>query len=299
VSSTESQRGIIITQVFSGVGMGLLVGIIVGLSVSPVVKTILGALAGLLAAFLGLQDSFYSKQQEEDATKVYDRIKMSSIRAGSFGLACAVGILFGVFVRTHDLLTITIKDQVQRWVDAGYNDDYARALVVYQKFKILPDSGKFKIDTRVAEAGETIDPASGFLFSKQDMQNYCRDLSLDKYKGNVETRLEAYDVMKPEIRNFAADIRNIPEVSRATIINSVVNLICFLGNSEINLEDFCQSLNNKIDYNNIQQTLETLTSSEHFELAVLAKDILMNVPKDEHKRSLMKSIMEVICPSKQ
>ena len=116
MSSTESQRGIIITQVFSGVGMGLLVGIIVGLSVSPVVKTILGALAGLLAAFLGLQDSFYSKQQEEDATKVYDRIKMSSIRAGSFGLACAVGILFGVFVRTHDLLTITIKDQVKNQI---------------------------------------------------------------------------------------------------------------------------------------------------------------------------------------
>ncbi|NIT56609.1 MAG: hypothetical protein GWN00_10360, partial [Aliifodinibius sp.] len=281
MSNEESQKGIVVSQIFSGVGIGLLLGIIVGLSVSPVVKTILGSLAGLLAAFLGLQDSFFSKQGEEDFSKVQSRIKMSGIRAGSFGLFCVIGILLGIVLRTHEVLTISVKEQVQRWVEAGYDSSYARNLVVYQRLRIQPDSAGFKIDPQLAAT--TIDAASGFLFTKKEMQNYCVSLSVSKYNDSVDNTLEAYDGMKPEIRELAANIRKVPEPHRATIINSVVDLICYLGDSEMKLEDFCESLKKNINYNDIEQTLADLTSSDTYDLAMLANNILTYVPDEQDK----------------
>jgi hypothetical protein len=296
VSKEESKKGIVGSQIFSGIGIGLLLGIIVGLSVSPTVKVIMGSLAGLLAAFLGLQDSFYSKQQEQDFSKVQNRIKMSSIRSGSFGLACVFGILLGVVFRTHDVLTISVKEQVQRWVDAGYDSSYARNLVVYQRLRILPDSAGFQINPELA--ANTIDAASGFLFTKKELQNYCVSLKMSKYGNSVENTLEAYDGMKPEIRELAANIRRVPKAHQAKIINAVVNLICHIGNSEIKPEDFCRSLKMDINYNNIEQTLSDLTSSDTLELAILAKNILTSGSNEEDKKLLFKSIMEVICPTK-
>ena len=50
--SHQRQRNfIILSQVFAGMGIGILMGLIIGLSVSPVVKSILGTLAGLLDVF--------------------------------------------------------------------------------------------------------------------------------------------------------------------------------------------------------------------------------------------------------
>src|SRR5210317_265367 len=110
MSSPRSNRSIFYSQVFSGIGIGLLLGIIIGLSASPVVKTILGALSGLLAAFLGLQESLFSKQ-EEDINKVNNRIYLNSIRAGSFGIATVIALLIGMYMRTHGVLSITIEKQ--------------------------------------------------------------------------------------------------------------------------------------------------------------------------------------------
>lgn len=298
MSTNQKLKGMVFSQIFSGAGIGLLVGVIVGLSVSPVVKTILGALAGLLAAFLGLQENFYSKQSEEDASKIFSRIKNASIRAGSFGFACVFGILLGITLRTHDALTISIKSQVQNWVDAGYDTNFARSLVVYQKFKFLPDSVGLKVTPISSEAANTMDQYGGFLFSKEDMQNYCVSLSMSKYNDSVEYTLEAYDGMKHEIKNLAANIRKVPEQSQAEIINSIVDLICYLGNSDFKLENFCQSIKAGIDYQNIEQTLNHFTNSEHQQLAMLANNILMSVSDNEIKTSLFKSIMEVICPAK-
>lgn len=293
MSKENSDKQMILSQVFAGVGIGLLVGIIVGLSVSPVVKIILGSLAGLLAAFLGFQDSIFSKQNDQDNAQTQHLIKMSSIRSGSFGFACVAGILAGVLLRSHDVLTISTKAQVARWVEAGYDSSYARDLVVYQKLRLQPDSAKFTVNPEVAAL--TIDASGGFLFTKKEMLNYCTTLSMSTYNDNVEYTLEAYDGMTPEIRNLAANIRKVPGSNQKLIIESTVGLICSLGNGEGQLEDFCNNMEKNFDHNNIINTLDEFTSSDNFELAILASDILKFVPDDQDKYTLFKSIIEVVC----
>jgi hypothetical protein len=296
VGTDKSQRGLVISQIFAGIGIGLLVGIIVGLSVSPVVKTILGTLAGLLAAFLGLQDSFFAKQKEQDTAKVESRMKMSAIRSASFGLTCVVGILLGIVLRTHEVLTITVKEHVGTWVEAGYDSVTARNYVAYQRLRILPDSASFRVDTTFAKS--RIDASSGFLFSKKAMKNYAVTMNPNKYKGNVEKTLKAYDFISDEVSAYAANVKKVPEEHRARIIESVHAVFEELGNSENELDDICKSLKIETTEENIDQRLQSLTQSKSEKISILAQNISDYIESDQDKTSLLKSIAEVICTEK-
>ncbi|MFZ0391504.1 MAG: hypothetical protein WAN36_13680, partial [Calditrichia bacterium] len=172
----QYDRAITFVQIFSGAGMGLLVGIIVGLSVSEVVSIILGALAALLAAFLGLQDQQCAKKQEGEPAAAFNRTRMVGLRAGSFGIACAVAILLGVFLRTHNVLSsnISLKEQVALWQQAGYDKKDALQYVAYQRLKILPESMEVKSGSEAVPESRA---SLGVLFSGEGTQNFCNDLS--------------------------------------------------------------------------------------------------------------------------
>ncbi len=293
MGTDKSQKGLIVSQIFAGIGIGLLVGIIVGLSVSPVVKTILGTLAGLLAAFLGLQDSFFSKQKEQDSSKVESRMKMSGIRSGSFGLACVLGILLGIVLRTNEVLTISVKEHVGRWVEAGYDSSTARDLVVYQRLRIMPDSASFKVDSTLA--GKTIDGSAGFLFSKKAMQNYAVTMNPNKHNDNVEKILKSYKFINDGVRTYAENIKKVPEEHRITIIKSVHAVFDELGNGDVEFKDICKSLKKEINENNIDQRLHELTQSKSKKIGILVQNISDIMQNSQDKISLLKSIVEVIC----
>jgi len=251
LSTENSNKGLVASQIFAGIGIGLLVGIIVGLSVSPVVKIILGALAGLLAAFLGLQDSIFSKQKEETA-KVNNRMKMSGLRSGSFGLACVVGILFGIVMRTNEILTISVKEQVGRWVQAGYDSSTARDLVVYQRLKIAPDSTRYNViintDSSSGMASTArIDASAGFLYSKEDMQNFCSELSPESYNNSISNTLEAWDGKTTQIVNLSSSIKKLSSEGKHKMIYSIVALMCELGETGTDYDDFCARLKKEIN----------------------------------------------------
>ena len=298
MSNNHVNRTLILSQVFSGIGIGILLGLIMGLSVSPVVKTILGAMSGILAAFLGLQESFFSKQGEADQSKVYSRILTSSIRAGSFGFACIIGLLWGMYMRTHDTLTVSVKEQVEKWTDADYEDDLAREIVLFQKLKLFQKSGDLMMDSKIAEkAGATIDAGSGFLFSKEDMLIYCVSLNLEvKWGNNVENALEGYDGINDLVKTYATNLRKLPPNSQEIIMKKVKDLVCVLGNgTDKELDNFCDDMKKTINYANISESLEDLSSSDMFELAVLANTINTYVEQDKDRSDLMRSIMNVIC----
>jgi len=183
-----------------------------------------------------------------------------------------------------------------QWVEAGYDSVDARKYVVYQRLKIKSDSSTFTIDTTMSKS--RIDASSGFLFSQEAMENHCVNLSMGKFNNNVENTLEAYDGMSPEIRMFAENIRKVPKAFQAEIINSFVKLLCELGRGEIEYDGFCNGLKNEVNYNNINTTLENLTGSDSRWMGILAGRIITYVESEENKKSLLRSIMGVVCPEK-
>ncbi|UPG72699.1 hypothetical protein MVG78_00405 [Roseomonas gilardii subsp. gilardii] len=117
------------TEVLAGAGLGCLMGLMLGLAATPVVASALAALTALLAAFFGLVKA-------EDSP---DR----ALRIGSFGAACSLALLLGLGLRTHDLLSPSIRAEVRQWTDAGFEEKEARAMVAFQRLGIAPpDSAK-------------------------------------------------------------------------------------------------------------------------------------------------------------
>ncbi|MBC9208716.1 hypothetical protein IBL26_17840 [Roseomonas aerophila] len=111
-------------ELFSGAGLGLLVGLLMGLSAASVVGSILAALAAAFAAFFGLVPNVGTGH---------------GLRVGAFGLACAVGVLGGLTLRTGAIgLAPSIHADVAAWQAAGYPAEEARALVAFQRLGVRP-----------------------------------------------------------------------------------------------------------------------------------------------------------------
>ena len=119
-----------VTSIFSGLGLGLVLGIIAGLSVSPVIQTILGTLVTVAAGFLTLQAN--------SATSSPAATRTNELRIGSFGFACVLGIVLGLFARSHDLFGVPIQQQLARWTSAGYTPAQAQQYVAFERLGIKP-----------------------------------------------------------------------------------------------------------------------------------------------------------------
>jgi hypothetical protein len=110
---------------YSGAGIGLLIliGVLMGLAVSPTVGIIIGALASSLAILLGLNDKHFSDAK--------------AIRIGSFGFACVLGALMGIFIRTNSVLAPDVKAQFEKYLEVGFTNEQALDFIAYERFGIL------------------------------------------------------------------------------------------------------------------------------------------------------------------
>jgi hypothetical protein len=122
----------IFSSFFNGLGVGLLLGLLLGLAVSPVVSVIIGTISSLLAVLLGLNENYLNP--------------VKSIRIGSFGLFCVVGILSGIYIRSHNLLAPSLQSLYSEYRAMGFSDKDSRNFIAYQEFNLTPESWT-KIDT--------------------------------------------------------------------------------------------------------------------------------------------------------
>ncbi len=298
MNTPPSRRSLFYSQLFSGIGIGLLLGIIIGFSVSPVVKTILGALAGILAAFLGLQESLFSKQ-EEAPEKVNHRIYLNGIRAGAFGVATVIALLLGMYMRTHGILSITIEKQVSNWTDAGVDPLLAQELVIYEKFKLFKKDAILNVDTKQAElAAEKNNAADGFLFNKESMINYCNDMDIDSnYNGSMSNALSAFKLKQGDFEQLALALEKVDETSQRNILAAIKNLACALGGASDEVYDsFCAGVNNTINHADIKNTVSDLgASSDIREVGPLTIAILDASEETGTLRELSKAIFTMLC----
>jgi hypothetical protein len=138
-------------DVAAGGGMGLLVGVLLGLSVAQAVGGVIAALSALIGGFLGLTGGG----------------SVRSWRTGSFGLACVIGVLLGLFVRSGAVLAPSIEQDVAQWQRAGFSKEQALSYVAFARLGIKPAGAEMT-------ARPTADATSNALFA--DRAGVCARL---------------------------------------------------------------------------------------------------------------------------
>ncbi|MBK6345393.1 MAG: hypothetical protein IPF68_05560 [Bacteroidales bacterium] len=224
-------RNIRNATVLSGIGMGLLLGIIMGLSVSEVVKVIMGVLTAILGTFLGFDKRSFAGMDAEEYLKEKHNSLFTALRAGWFGLAVVAGILSGMWIRTNEVFTPSVKWSVQQWTDAGYDADYARKLVTYQRFAINPKTGELGPETELTKG------ARSSLFSSKQAQELCGSTDPDLWDNNwafarqslLDLEIEA---LVPVVNGIEI---NVPEDKRFAFLGHLHELICRMGKEDTHL----------------------------------------------------------------
>jgi hypothetical protein len=224
---------------FNGMGVGLLLGLLLGLAVSPVVSGVIGTLSSLLVVLLGLNEKLFTV--------------VKSVRIGAFGLFAVVGILAGLYIRSHSPLAPSMADLKKEYTDLGYPDSVARDFIAYQEFGLIPESWKGRIavttttppaSDSVAEGEEaatqqfanaqTVNMATrkNILFSSKVNAGQCymlqssdESMTLDDIRMNMEAAGGTWEELANDLDP------ELPEEVRKKILLIAIDAICSSGNS--------------------------------------------------------------------
>jgi len=218
-------------SILSGIGMGLLLGIIMGLSVSEVVKVIMAALTAILGAFLGFDKRSFAGMTTEEYQKEKQNTLFTALRAGWFGFAVVTGILFGMWIRTNEVFTPSVAKSIKQWTDAGYTPDYARKLVLFQRFAINPDNGGLGTMTEIQKQH------TSSLFSSRQAQDLCGATDPDQW--NNDWKVARQSILELEDKSLVPVVNameeNIPPEQRFVFLKKLQSLLCYLGNQHAGL----------------------------------------------------------------
>lgn len=203
-------------QIFAGTGLGILLGLLVGLSASPVVSTVVAALSAGLIALLG-----FSKTTGEHTKSVLDHGSMW--RLGSFGFACAIGVLLGLLVRTNNILTPAISKQISQLTEAGYSPIEARQWVARRNFGGEPSSETSASATHDG-SGKEATPAASVLFASPSNDD-CQAFDPDKWKDSAE-QLRNLEARGGRSAAFARNVKQLNSAGQAAVLMSAKHLFC-------------------------------------------------------------------------
>ena len=91
--------------------LGLLIGLLVGLSTSPVVGTFVGTIAALAVTLLSAGLGTKSKDKDPISKKANEAqpVKFNYAAIVGFSLFCILGIISGIWLRTHDILSPSLE----------------------------------------------------------------------------------------------------------------------------------------------------------------------------------------------
>jgi uncharacterized membrane protein (Fun14 family) len=220
--------------IFSGIGLGLLLGLIMGLSVSETVKIVMGALTAVLGAFLGFDRRSFSGISSEEFQKENQNAHFTALRAGWFGFAVIAGILFGMWIRTHEVFSLSLEKSIKQWTDAGYEPDYARKLVVFQRLAINPQTGE------VGAITETQRVYSSSLFSAEQEASLCGVIDPDNFNNDWSIAKAKISVLESTSLNSLLGVieTNIPENQRFDFLRGLRYLVCSMKGSDTAINKF-------------------------------------------------------------
>lgn len=199
---------------FAGVSPGLLLGVLVGLATSPVVGSVVGGLVTLLATFLTLRET---KRDEAALTDRNFDDDLRRLTLMGFGLACLGGLFWGLFLRTHDVLSPSVSEQVKRWTDANYDEQQARALVALRLVGLVPAGATSRTPSQADQAVTSV------LFTGAREQ--C-DAANPQALSNLAAVAELYRTVGGPWAQFAEVVARQPEQARLDLFRAGWMLVC-------------------------------------------------------------------------
>lgn len=188
------------SAIFSGMGLGLLVGALMGLSNSPVVATVVSSLVALLAAYFGLLPK--NKEAQTEGQKTPTNSHMNDIKIGSFSFFVIIGMVGGLFMRTHDTLSVSPKDQFLELKNVGYTDEVALKIIAKNTYNYTSQDSNYRNQSLEKMA----DMSSKTLLFDTETQEICRSLAKTRF-SNTNYRLDAFKNRGPALKSFADTIR--------------------------------------------------------------------------------------------
>jgi hypothetical protein len=192
-------------DVISGAGLGFLTGLLLGLSVHEVVGSFLSVAAALLASFFGL-----SQKSEEFASG-------HTARIAAFGLTCSGAVLIGIAIRSHELLSPSVSDQIQMFTKAEYSATDARALVAFKILGVVPKG------TTIAQPAGLSSLTTG-LFAAED-SGECGHLGAARFTS-FAARLDAMRNAGSSWKDLADSLGSVPAPQATAILDASYKLKC-------------------------------------------------------------------------
>lgn len=205
------------SQLFAGVGLGLLVGILVGLSSSPVVSVVVGALAAGMVTLLGFTRSSTGGEPSYS--------EGSTIRLGGFGVACAAAVILGLFIRTHNWASPSIAEQVSDVQKAGYSGEEARRWVAYKNIGAILQPGSSSGSNSQSPPNRGAELVAGsVLFSGAD-SGECQHFDTNRYKDAPE-HLYSLRQSGGKYAEYAEKISTLDAAQQKAVLDSLRLLFC-------------------------------------------------------------------------
>jgi hypothetical protein len=204
-------------QLFAGTGLGLLVGILVGLSSSPVVSAVVGALTAGMVTLLG-----FTRATKEGGPILSP--EGSVFRLGSFGVACAIAVGLGLYIRTHNLASPSIADQVAEVQKGGYTPEEARRWVAYKNVGTVLTSSAPGSNGPAQSGNGTASVAGSVLFSGSNAGE-CQHFDTTKFKDAKE-QLYALRQLGDRYAEYAEKISTLDAAQQKQVLDSLRLLFC-------------------------------------------------------------------------
>jgi hypothetical protein len=195
-------------QLFAGTGLGILVGLLIGLSSSPVVAAIVAALAAGMVTLLG-----FATKPEEAQNRTF--VRTSAWRLGSFGIACGISLLGSVYIRAHDLLSPSPKQEILQLRNAGFSPDEARRWVL---LKHLGGS------TGQPESAKGAGVGASVLFASEGADD-CRAFDPANYASSRE-QIEYLEAKGGRYAAFGSSLSDLNDTEKSVVLSRAKRLFC-------------------------------------------------------------------------
>lgn len=286
----------ILTSFFNGLGVGLLLGLLLGLAVSPVVSAIIGTLSSLLVVLLGLKENYLNA--------------VKSIRIGSFGLFCVIGILLGMYIRNHNAMAPSLQSLYDEYRAMGFSEPEARDFIAYQQFDLIPAewtqqdiADSITGDTAIKASGgrKKIAPAENIvhkrtqsvLYSSEVDAGQCYVLESSNDKMSFADIKMNYTVAGGTWKELANDLDpSLPESVRISALLLLRDIFCESENSE-KIKIKCVNLQNLNADSSLSNIKKSLTSSgEIWTKIVTGVDKKIDT---KYQKQLYLSLIKIFC----
>jgi hypothetical protein len=207
---------LVATQIYSSLGIGLLVGLLLGLSSAPVVGLVVGSVTALLAGLLGV--AVPSRDAQQAPVPREQQQALIGLRAGTFGLACIVGMFAGITMRTYNVLSPPepgLREHYEELMAIGFSAERARELAV-----AAPATGVVGVDDAGPTTRDTV------LFSVDS--ETCQQLAIDRF-GTLSAAADYYETKGfDRLARITRELeQNIDDDSeRRAAMGAVLEILC-------------------------------------------------------------------------